>query len=274
VISGASFSDDSARDARRGLTWSGVDIGVLVKAMFPGAHLLVFKEEGELALVPDYAGAASELLSSDAVGYDALYSAWRCGGRGRAPARRWNHLVDEPDELARLVEGDLIDGALVLPAPAALEGPLAEALYLLVGHGESERYPIARFQPLALPQLLEHALGVICVHQDKHGPALGIYSRAPLERDRIIDALAESAGALSVPFSIPPMLARWDRALHEFRVNWMASRADEFPVPPAPVGLSPWSASAPRNRGAAEARAEAGAGAEAPPEGDAGASEE
>ena len=28
VISGASFSDDSARDAKRGLTWSGVDIGI------------------------------------------------------------------------------------------------------------------------------------------------------------------------------------------------------------------------------------------------------
>jgi len=43
---------------------------------------------------------------------------------------------------------------------------------------------------------------------------------------------------LLVPFAIPPMLARWDRALSELRTEWMATREEEFPVPPAPESRS------------------------------------
>jgi hypothetical protein len=234
VISGALFSDDSARDARRGLNWSGVDIGVLVKALFPSAWLLVFKEEGDLLTVPQY------------VEDEDIYLSPAAGGRGTQPLQRWRALVDDVDELARLVENDRIDGALVFPTWQPPGPELLEDLFLLVGHGNNSRWPMTRFQPLALSYLLRHVPGVICVHQDKHGPALGVYTRQPLDRAAVLEALAESAGSLAVPFSIPPMLARWDRALHEFRVQWVQNREAPFPVPPAPEGYSPWSASSPR----------------------------
>ncbi len=236
VISGARFTDDSARDARRGLGWSGVDVGVLIKALFPGAWLLVFKEEGELAAVPSY------------IEDEDIFLAPRGGGVRKEPCQRWRAIVDDVDELAALVSEDRIDGALAFPTPRELSEELLEDLFLLVGQGDGSRWPIRRFQPLALPRLLAHVPGVICVHQDKHGPALGVYTREPLDRSAVLEALAEAAGALAVPFSIPPMLARWDRALYEYRVRWHATRDDEFPVPPAPEGLSPWSASAPRFR--------------------------
>ncbi len=239
MISGAIFTDDSAQDARRGLTWSGVDMGVMVKALFPGYRLLVFKEDGELATVPDY------VLSED------IFAAPRGGGRRFDPCQRWRAVIDDPAELRRLIEGDFIDGALALPPPITLTQKIEELIFLLTGHGDSSQHPLMRFQPLALPELLQYAKGVICVHQDKHGPAIGVYTQEPLGRDNVIVALAESAGALAVPFSIPPMLARWDRALHEFRTHWMASRDEEFPVPPA-ANPSVWSASGSRSRPSTE----------------------
>jgi len=236
VISGARFSDDSARDARRGLTWSGVDVGVLMKALFPSSWLLGFKEEGQIPSVPEY------------VEDEDIFLAPRGGGARYDPCQRWQHYVDEADELADLVLEDRIDGALVFPTQQEAGEKIQEDLFLLVGQGDGSRWPMRRFQPLALPFLLQHVPGVVCVHQDKHGPALGIYTSEALDRSAVLSALAESAGALAVPFSIPPMLARWDRALHEFRVQWMTNRSDEFPVPPAPEGYSPWGAASPRFR--------------------------
>ena len=238
VISGARFSDDSARDARRGLTWSGVDVGVLMKALFPSTWLMAFKEEGQIPSVPEY------------IEDEEIFLAPRGGGARYDPCQRWQHYVDDVDELAELVVEDRIDGALVFPIQQDLteEAQLQEDLFLLLGQGDGSRWPMRRFQPLALPLLLKHVPGVVCVHQDKHGPALGIYTSEPIDRAAVLAALATSAGALAVPFSIPPMLARWDRALHEFRVQWMSNRDDEFPVPPAPEGYSPWGAASPRFR--------------------------
>ena len=41
----------------------------------------------------------------------------------------------------------------------------------------------------------------------------------------------EDAKPLFVPFAIPPMLARWDRALWDLRQDWDAELRGEFPVP-------------------------------------------
>jgi hypothetical protein len=80
---------------------------------------------------------------------------------------------------------------------------------------------------------LEHCTALICVHQDKHGPALGVYTLESLDRTQALKALALEAGCLPVPFAIPPMLARWDRALYELRVEWNEEELGEFPVPAA-----------------------------------------
>ena len=52
VISGAVFSDDTARDARRGLSYSELGSGAVLEALFGAQALLAFGEQGEPQDVP------------------------------------------------------------------------------------------------------------------------------------------------------------------------------------------------------------------------------
>ncbi len=219
VLSGAVFTDDSARDATRGLTCCRVDVGLLLKALFPEARLVAFKEEGELARIPDY------------VDTEDWWWAARSGGRRVDPCQRWRAEVTDPAELGRLVSDDLVDGFLVTDDGAPLSPDAEDALFLLTGHGDGSAWPVERFQPLAFHSLLQHVRAVICVHLDKHGPAIGVYTLKPIDRNAAIAAVTETSGCLPVPFAIPPMLARWDRALRELRESWTAERDEPFPVP-------------------------------------------
>jgi len=220
VISGAAFSDDSARDAIRGLTCIGVDIGRLVRTVFPDDELIGFKEEGQLSQTPDGIGDLGQ------------YWAPRAGGRFVEPCQRWQLTVENDEQMAGLIAGDIVDGFLVAPT-SPLPKELNEAIYLLTGQGNDAQWPVARFQPLAMKEILAHCKALICVHQDKHGPAIGIYTLEPVDCTSALQDLAIEAGCLPVPFAIPPMLARWDRALYELRVQWNEEEFGEFPVPPA-----------------------------------------
>ncbi len=236
VVSGAEFSDDSARDARRGLNCAGLTVGEVVSRLFKGRILLGFKEEGELSNVP------SEVQD------EAIFSAPRRGGAWADACQRWRFVIESPERLDELVAMDALDGIVVLAEDIDPSDPaLDEALYLLTGMGDGSAYPVRRFQPLALLEVLDFADAVICLHLDKHGPAVGIYTQDWLEVDEDLEALAAQAGVLAVPFAIPPMLARWDRALQELRVWWMQNRKEEFPVPPA-VEPTRWSRLARRKR--------------------------
>ncbi len=219
VLSGAVFSDDSARDAKRGLTCCEVDIGLMLKALFPDASLLAFKEEGELARVPDYVEDEDQWWNA------------RNGGLRWDPCQRWRAFVEDPAELSRLVAEDLVDGFLVMDDGTVLTQEQEEALFLLTGHGDSSSWPVERFQPLALDTVLKGVRAIICVHMDKHGPAIGVYTHEGLSRDTAIVAVIETSGCLAVPFAIPPMLARWDRALRELREGWDEEDRGAFPVP-------------------------------------------
>lgn len=221
VLSGAVFSDDSARDAERGLTCCGVDIGLMLKALFPDGTLLGFKEEGELARIPDYIDTEDQ------------WWAWRSGGQRKDPCERWQSVIDDPAELGRLVAGDLVDGFLVMDGDGTLTEEQQRTLFLLTGQGDGSAWPVERFQPLALDTLLADVRAVICVHLDKHGPAIGVYTREPMDRDNAIVAVTEASGCLAVPFAIPPMLARWDRALAELRDQWPDDGRGPFPVRPS-----------------------------------------
>jgi hypothetical protein len=249
VVSGALFTDASARDARRGLPFSGVDLAQLIVSLFPRRRMIAFMEDGHPADVPD-----------DAEGLEA-YPGYRSGGRSEEVMVRWYREVSgikdlrvvfgtrkgealppEPGEADRrdedrdlaIAAGERVRGFLVIDGDLddAVMESLLEPMFLLVGMSTLDSPP-ARFQPAALPELLGRVRAVILLHRDKHGPALGVYTREPLEvGDRVRD-LCEKAGALYVPFAIPPMLARWDRALSDLREVWSPDRG-EFPVPAAP----------------------------------------
>ena len=220
VISGAVFSDDSARDAVRGLSCLEVDIGALIRTVFPDERLWGFKEEGQLAERPENFEDRG------------LYWAPRSGGRFLEPCQRWTVALDDDAEMGTLIGEDRLDCILVEPSEPLGE-ELLSALYVLTGQGDDSNWPVARFQPLAMHDVLQHCRALICIHQDKHGPAVGIYSNEPMDCADSLTEFAREAGVLPVPFAIPPMLARWDRALYELRVGWSEEEHGEFPVPPA-----------------------------------------
>lgn len=236
VLTGACFTDDSARDALRGLPSSSLPIAEIIDALFPGAELLAFMEDGHPADIPEAATRVE------------VYTGHRAGGRVEEPMVRWVLRLQGVPALTELLgergDGDPVRGLLVLPSGAAPQGELSEelvdALFLLTGFSTLDSPP-AHFQPSALGEVLEHGPSVLLLHRDKHGPALGVYSTEQLAAQTPLQGVCDRFGALLVPFAIPPMLARWDRALAELRQEWMSTRADDFPVPPAPEP-TPWSA--------------------------------
>jgi len=226
VISGAAFTDDSAADARRGVTESGVDLASVITALFPRKTLLAFMEDGHPADIP--AGAE---------GIEA-YEGHRAGGRSELGLVRWHLRVSGVTAIRALVRGAhpeaQVRGFAVIPRDTD-DDALMERIFPLVGFSTLDSPP-AHYQPAALPSILEQASAVLLLHRDKHGPALGIYQAQPIPglADKLA-RLSRAADALLVPFAIPPMLARWDRALSDLREVWSESHTEPFPVPVAPA---------------------------------------
>lgn len=265
VVSGATFSDDSARDAMRGLAWSGVTGGEITRTLFPTASLVAWAEDAHPHAVPTKAQGLEH------------YVLRRPGSSLRRWVTRWSMPCVSSMDVDDAIAGGA-DVFLVLDeAPATVEtpipvedAPLADAdaeparagglpeslrqgLFYLVGQ-RVEGPPSRNFQPIALTPLFHEARAVVLLHQDKHGPCIGVYSPEPLFDEEIIARLARVRGALPVPFAIPPMLARWDRALWELRQDWSEAQSGEFPVPPAPDTRGGWGRR--RTSGAAQAPGE------------------
>jgi hypothetical protein len=247
VISGAVFTDDSARDARRGLPYSEVDVPQLITSLFPRRTLLAFMEDGHAADIPQ-----------EAEGIEA-YEGYRAGGASTLGLVRWFKRIAGVREIRAILGekpfeyADRIRGFAVL-ASDSYEPELFEQLFLLVGMSTLDSPP-ARYQPAALAQVLDSVKAVLLFHRDKHGPALGVYSKDPVKTEGRIDTLCTKTGTLPVKFAIPPMLARWDRALSELRTEWEATKEEPFPVPAAPDRES-WQ---PRRRRRKGQRGKAGA---------------
>lgn len=235
VCSGAVFSDDSARDARRGFKFSGVSAGGLLGTLFPKTKIYGFCEAGDPRALP----------ATMAVEEDHVHAI--AGGLRSAPAVRWIAKA-RPEEVDLWMAGETAEG---LAAPRAdgfvildkdvVKPELAEALYRLVGFSDAEDRPARRYNPGAIAEVLAHARALVLLHLDKHGPALALYLNEALESDGLLDLAARGADAFPVPFAIPPMLARWDRALYELRMDWDPESDGEFPVPPADDAGGRWS---------------------------------
>jgi hypothetical protein len=234
VCSGAVFSDDSARDAYRGFRYSGVGAGALLRALFPGTRIFGFCESGDPRALPPELVVEEDHVRAIA------------GGLRSEPAVRWVAPVRNPEDVDTWIEGEKdglaaprADGFVVLHTP--IKPALVEALFHLVGYGDPEDRPARRYCAAAIPQVLEHVKALVLLHLDKHAPAIAIYTKEPIESDGVLDMAARGAQAFPVPFAIPPMLARWDRALYELRLDWDPEQDGEFPVPPADDAGGRWS---------------------------------
>jgi len=221
VISGAAFSDDSARDAVRGINHSKVNLAAIIAALFPKEDLYSFTEDGHPADIPDETDDLE------------VYVGYRAGGQQSEPMVRWRKRVKGAEAIGEALGDDheleRVRGFAVLSKEVDLS-TLSDLLYELTGMSTVDSPP-ARFQPAALETLLTHVHAMVLLHRDKHGPSLGVYSSEPIETDGRLDPLCEETETLLVPFAIPPMLARWDRALAEMKASWEADRQEPFPVP-------------------------------------------
>jgi len=242
VISGAEFTDDTARDAQRGLTFSGLTPGQVLKALFPDQPLLAFCEEGRPFSSPEDALSRED------------YDQQRNGGRRVDWCVRWRAVVNTAEEIDALMGGatSSVDG--FVPWNGELTDDLDRALFTLTGHGQTVRTPVARFQPTAIPVVLEQVDALVCVHLDKHGPVIAVYSHAPYEAQDALENLAKDNETLAVPFAIPPMLARWDRALYDLRARWNEDELGAFPVPVGEEVQPRWSNPAPEKSQETEAQ--------------------
>ncbi len=258
-VSGAEFSDDSARDAKRGLQFSGLTCGRVIHALWPDAEVIAWAD-----------GAHPRTIPGDAEGVELVERTLP-----RGPLRRWEarwtlfcaseEEVDEaiasgasaillmsepPPEDETQIASTLppVADAHLDPTPeGGLPEEMRRALHYLTGH-KVDGIPARLFQAVALPDVLEFCDAVVLVHRDKHGPCLGIYTAEPLEVGDILEKLTKEVAALPVPFAIPPMLARWDRALWELRQDWDEAADGEYPVPPAADGVGGWGRRGPRRR--------------------------
>ncbi len=257
-VSGATFSDDSARDARRGLRFSGVNPGAAIFGLFPGKVVVAWCEDGHPRLVPE-----------DAEGTE-YYTLQETGGALRTWRCRWAMVCDDADKVDEAIAAgadvvmildDLPESADGLAAP--LDAPLADGhldpqqegglpeefrsiLFLLSGHRVAGS-PVRSFQAAAIPDVLKMCDALVLVHLDKHAACLGIYTTEALNGvEAVLQHMGRQAGALIVPFAIPPMLARWDRALWEVRQDWDEATLGEYPVPPATDGAGGWARRGPR----------------------------
>lgn len=245
VMSGATFSDDRARDARRGIKFGPIQFQPLFRILMGEGLLVAYCEEGHPHEVPDSAAGVEH------------HTVARPGGSLREWRVRWHVQITEEEQINAAIAAGA-DVFLTIanpdknPAKTVHESPLippladeasslpnffnedfASALFLLTGF-RSEGRPNRYFQPWGVPEVLKHVPAVALVHRDKHGPALGVYAREAFDMEAISAAIDDSAKhALLVPFAIPPMLARWDRALSELRQVWDEDSMGEFPVPAA-----------------------------------------
>lgn len=228
VISGATFSDESAADALRGLQHAGVDPAQVINAVFPRRTLVAFMEDGHPADIPE-----------DAIGVE-MYTGYRAGGLSEALRVRWFKPCSGIREVRKLIGPDLhnpaVRGFAVLdPDVDIADESVRDRFYLFTGMSHLDS-PRAHYQPSALPDVLEVAKAVVVLHRDKNGIVVGVYSREPIQADGRLQTLCDKHGALRIPFAIPPMLARWDRALYEARMEWTDTHDEPFPVPAAPEG--------------------------------------
>ena len=248
VISGATCTDASARDAKRGIPHSSISLTEGLTAFLDGGSVIAYCEEGHPQMVPE-----------GAVGLEP-HTVSRPGGPLRQWVCRWVMQCDNAAQLTQAIEAGAdvllkgtepatgpapIQGSPSVPvaadAPAASPAPISEealnALFLLTAYRSLGR-PIRLFQPAGLPALLGLCETVVLLHLDKHGPCAGIYSKDPISARERLDTLPSNGPpVLLVPFAIPPMLARWDRALWELRQDWSSAELGDFPVPPSPDRL-------------------------------------
>ena len=232
VISGTRMRRKHITSLKRGLRCTGKDLYSLLKILFPDRELIGFVEEGTPSKVP-----------SQACGVE-FYQISRPFESNRKWLARYEVPIDGNWEEALLDEGmdiivvpsmgDAPKTQIHNPIPALVDEEVKESLlsedirkslFLLAGHRNPQN-SYALFQSVGIAEALKYCDVLILLHRDKHDVCLGIYTQqAPYVIPR---SSLEKEGFMLVPFSIPPMLARWERALQDLQKKWTSSTPFPF----------------------------------------------
>ena len=171
ILSGATFSDDRARDAQRGLGFGPITMSVLLRTLLGEGELVAYCEEGHPHEIPDSAAGVEH------------HTVARPGGSLREWRVRWHKAVSTADDLEAAVEAGadvfirlraptdspaktIHESPLIPPLadeadslPSLLSEELARALFFLTGFRAAGR-PNRYFQPWGIPAVLEHVEAV------------------------------------------------------------------------------------------------------------------
>ena len=223
VISGTTILDQQVRHLSRGIRCSGHSLGDIAEILFEGQKVVGWVEEGDACSVPEQSCGVE------------LYQISRSNAKAQKWCARYETDVkfDDIDDFVDLgmdawVINPMLRSKEEEPVvhrsypplcdeedrPPVLSESLRNALFWLTGHRNPQNKH-ARFQPVAIPEVLQYCDALVLLHKDKHDVCLGIYT-ADAEFEIPIEKIKKNLDSLVIPFSIPPMLARWDRALKEF----------------------------------------------------------
>ena len=232
VISGTRMNRRYITSLSRGLRCTGKEIYPLLSVLFPERQLIGFVEEGIASKVPSQACGVEHYQLSRPFESNQKWFA-----RYEIPVNdEWEEkLLDEGMDIIVIPKSTASKKTQINnPIPALvdeeikasiLSEDIRKSLFLLAGHRNPQN-SYALFQAVGIAETLKHCEVLILLHRDKHDVCLGIYTQ---EAPYIIPKTAlEELDFMLVPFSIPPMLARWERALQDLERNWKADTPFPF----------------------------------------------
>lgn len=224
VISGTTIKDSRIRYLDRGLRCSGKSLAEITSILFAKKTMIGWVEEGDARNIPPEACGVETYQISHPFG---PVHKWGARYEVDIQSKKLDEYVEKGMEVWVIdpIERDstevVRDISPIPPLygeairPPLLSEKLRDALFLLTGHRNAQN-TIALFQPIAISEVLKYCSAVVLVHKDKHDICLGIYTQEK-EFAMPVQALAKKLDVVMVPFAIPPMLARWDRALRDLQ---------------------------------------------------------
>jgi len=240
VLSGVELQDERARQARRGLQFSGKEIEEFIQAIANDQMLVACAEDSYVHDIPIQAtGVEHYQMSKLGFAMNSWFARWELQCADSTSVREaLDKGVDlfllapqnsSEKEQQQWLERHPAEYGTSASAPILSE-QLKTDVHRLIG-GRENRQAGARYVADAIWDVLESCSAIILLHEDKHSRCLGIYSKEEGNIAELVERFCQQYDILYVPFSIPPMLARWDRAIRDLRRDWNAEDRGEFPIP-------------------------------------------
>jgi len=241
VISAARFSSGNLYHSERGIAYSGLSMGQFLYQLFQQG---AFKEQPIVGIVED-----APLHSPENIYGREEYSLSRMGLARRNWFSRWEKNCQSQSDFEEVLNNGgqvflvnpkmrsvdeewhpnmVVEVGTELIAPL-LPDMLRQHVFHLIGSRVQYDDP-GRYLPDAFWDILDFCDAVVVLHVDKSSDCLGIYTKGDIDFASELTAMAHEEDLIVIPFSIPPMLARWDRGIRECYKKWDTQSQGDFPA--------------------------------------------